>query len=338
MKIVTLNEFEPEWIWLRDVYADDPELTWSPNQTDRVQQVPAWIPKRRSVARMMAAWKAAGELAGHQDLLVTHGPRPTMYGAIAAKLRRGGTRHLAFLNFTDLPTGAMRRVMALAFKHVDHFAVYSTMERTLYSEYFDLPIDRFEMVHWGVHRPVFDAQEAPLETGDYICALGSQARDYAVLCEAMRQVPHCRLVIVATPQSMLGADPPPNVVVHHNISLAKAMNILGHSRFMVVPLRASDVPCGHVTLVSAMHLGKAVICTDSSGVTDYVQPDVTGYVVESGNANAMAQAIGDLHDRPADIDRFGAAGRLFADEHCSEKTTIRHFGEYLVRLGVRQPR
>lgn len=333
MKIVTLNEFEPQWIWLRDVLTDL-NLTWSANNTDQNQRVPAWMPRRHSVTRVAAAWNAAGELRNGEDLLVTHGPRPSLYGALAAKLRRGGARHLAYLNFTDLPVGAMRSAMALAFKHVDHFVVFSTMERRLYANYFDLPVERFEMLHWGVRRPLFNDSDPALENGDYICALGSQARDYAVLCDAMRQLPQCRLVIVATPDSMGGARPPPNVTVHENISLAKAMNILGNSRFMVVPLRASDVPCGHVTLVSAMHLGKAVISTDSSGVTDYVQPGVTGRVVEPGSVNAMARAIAELHANPAEVERLGAAGKSFATEHCSEETTIRHFRNYLASLGV----
>jgi len=329
MKIVTLNELEPEWKWFRDEFAAEADLTWSRNHTLQGQRIPTWLPRRHTVARMLAAWNAAGDLENGRDLLITHGPRPTLYGALSAKLRRGGTRHLAFLNFTDLPVGLMRRVMAAAFKHVDHFAVYSTMEQRLYSDYFRLPIERFEMVHWGVHRPSFDAQDPAIEAGDYICALGSQARDYAVLCDAMRQLPRIRLVIVATARSMLGIEPPANVTVRQDISLPQAMNILGHSRFMVLPLRANDVPCGHVTLVSAMHLGKAVICTDSSGVTDYVQPGITGRIVQPGDANALARAIESLSRDPSEVERLGAAGKSFATEHCSELTTIDHLKNYL---------
>ncbi len=41
------------------------------------------------------------------------------------------------------------------------------------------------------------------------------------------------------------------------------------------------MPCGHVTLVSAMHLGKAFVISNSSGVKDYVQHGENAIVCEA---------------------------------------------------------
>ena len=47
--------------------------------------------------------------------------------------------------------------------------------------------------------------------------------------------------------------------LHVAIPYPRAMNILQHSRFMVLPLKGSAVPCGHVTLVAAMLLFMVVV-------------------------------------------------------------------------------
>ena len=69
------------------------------------------------------------------------------------------------------------------------------------------------------------------------------------------------------------------------------MGVLYHSRFMVLPLINSKVPCGHVTIVAAMHLGKAMVVTSSSGVADYVTDDENAVTVPPNDVDAMASAI-----------------------------------------------
>jgi len=239
-------------------------------------------------------------------------------------------RHLAFsFNFTDLPTGIQRKVMERAFRSVERFTVFSSVERQLYAQYFNLPIERFDLLHWGVRPP--RVKGPPLEEGDYLCAIGGQARDYATLMRAMARLPHLRLVLVATPQSLMNVDIPANVSVHTNIPLAMAMNILAYSRYMVLPLRDNRVPCGHVTLVAAMHLGKAVIATGSAGLLDYITPGVSGLTCPAGDHAALARTIQSVHDDPEMAPRLGLAGQLFAHTHCVEERVVEYFQQFLMK-------
>lgn len=239
-------------------------------------------------------------------------------------------RHLAFsFNYTVLPTGMNRRLMAQAFRSVERFVVFSSVERELYAEYFDLPVDRFDMLYWDVQPPNVDPSEPPLERGDYICAIGSQARDYATLLRAMRRLPSFRLVIVAAPENLVNIEIPANVSVHTNIPNGQAMNILAHSRYMVLPLRDTKVPCGHVTLVSAMHLGKAVIATESAGLLDYISPGVTALTCPARDDVAWAMTMQAIHDDPAMSRRLGLAGQLFVRKHCVEERVVEYFRQFL---------
>ena len=221
--------------------------------------------------------------------------------------------------------------MRLAFRTVNRFVCFSRMERSLYAAHFDLDIDRIDMIHWAARRPPTDPRAEAIVAGAYICAIGSQGRDYATLIAAMKLLPQIRLIVVTTPESVAGLSLPENVEIRCNIPLHQAMNVLQHSRFSVIPLRGSEVPCGHVTIVSAMHLEKATIVTDSSGVADYVEDGVNGLTVPVGDARAMASAIDRLWNEPAHCSLLGQAAVAFARTSCSEQSAANYFEGYLRR-------
>jgi len=145
----------------------------------------------------------------------------------------------------------------------------------------------------------------------------------------MRSLPAVRLAIVATPESVRGLAIPDNVVLHCNIPLASAMNILRHSRFMVVPLRDGTVPCGHVTIVSAMHCAKATIASASSGISDYIVDASNGLTVPPGDALSMSRAIDALWSDPSRASRLGRAAMDFAERYCGEQAAVDYFERYL---------
>ena len=98
---------------------------------------------------------------------------------------------------------------------------------------------------------------------------------------------------------------------------------------MVLPLNSSEVPCGHVTIVAAMHLGKAMIVTASSGVEDYVLANENALVSPAKDANALSASIEKLWEEEDLCARLGANGKAFALEKCSERKVTEHFEAYL---------
>jgi glycosyltransferase involved in cell wall biosynthesis len=101
---------------------------------------------------------------------------------------------------------------------------------------------------------------------------------------------------------------------------------------MVLPLLHARVPCGHVTIVNAMYMSKAVVATASQGVADYIREGDNGLLVPPGDADALAQRIEQLWGDEALADKLGAAGRDFAERHCSERSTIDYVSAYLRSL------
>jgi glycosyltransferase involved in cell wall biosynthesis len=287
------------------------------------------------MATTLAARRLIRKHAG-RSVLVSHGPLLALYSECLARPTVRQALHLVFsFNFTDLPTGARRSLLRRYLRRVDRLVVASTIERALYSEYFELEVDRIDLLLWGIQPPVQElTKPARFSDGPYICAIGSQARDYNTLMEAMRRIPYIKLILVATPDSLPQGVVPANVKVLTNVPLADAMNVLAHSTFMVLPLRDSTVPCGHVTVVSAMHMGKAILATESAGLSDYLIDGSNAEFFLPKNPKQLAEKIQHLFSEPLLCQRLGTFASTFAKQHCSEDNAAAYFRRYLENNGI----
>lgn len=334
MKIINLSDIsDTKWHWLKQEF-NDPALIWSHYSSASIK-LPSFLPKKDSIARSLNAVRAVASTLNKPSLLVSHGPRPSYYGASMAKLMQPNLPHLAYsFNFTDLPVGFQHKSMAKAYQQVDRFVVYSSLEKKLYADYFDLSLDKIDMLHWAVHAPKVDLSTPPVVAGRYICALGSQGRDYKTLFAAMHNLKHIQLVLVATADSVQSLQIPDNVKLLTNVPLAQAHNVLAHSQLMVLPLRDSQVPCGHVTIVSGMFFNKAIIVTNSEGVHDYIQDKKTGLFFNAQDVADLTQKIAQLWEDTAQTEQLAHAGFAFANTHCTEHTVVDYFQKYLKTINV----
>jgi glycosyltransferase involved in cell wall biosynthesis len=316
---------EPGWRWISAApQLDDLDWTFYSNIPQNALERGV---RRPRLSRYRACRDlAAATRAGRFDLVVTHHPLVTCWTELFCRGRRP-CPHVAYaFNFTRLPRGPRRSLMRRAFSSVERFVVFSQFERALYADYFRIPESRLEMVHWGVREP--EAAAAPCDAirgdgpADAICAVGSQARDYATLLEAMRRLPRIPLVLVARPVNLRGLAVPPNVTVRLDVPLSEAQAVIRRSRFMVLPLSSTQVPCGHVTLVTAMYCARAVLATASSGLSDYLVAGHSGLTVAPEDPVELAAAIDQLWNDPETAERLGKNGREFALAHCGEARTI----------------
>jgi glycosyltransferase involved in cell wall biosynthesis len=292
---------------------------------------------RNERLRRLAAWQMAGNAAleDRADIVVTHGPEIACEVRYFLKLYGYRGPHLAFtFNYPWLPTRLKRAIHRSGFRGIDRFIVFSTMERRLYHEQFNIPLERLEFMHWGVAPPGVDSANKPLIDGDYVCAIGGNARDYVTFIESVKRLPQINVVMVVRSTSLAGINVPPNVRVMTEIPWGQAMNVLAFSRFMALPLDGAEIPCGHMTLVSAMHLGKAIAITRSTGIEDYIREGDNGLMVSPKSVDELTEVLSRMWDSPDLCTRLGEAGRAFAAEHCSEQSTFKRFARIIRQLGV----
>jgi glycosyltransferase involved in cell wall biosynthesis len=317
---------DPEWRWI-EPYFSGSDVKFEFARCPPRKPLGAFLNLSRLLGALQAVRMAEQRKA---MLIVTHGPTLGAWCALLAWIFGLKIPIVAHsFNFTSLPSLAKRLVFRIALRRVDRFVVFSHLEREIYSMVFDIPTERFDFVHWGVRAPDVENPDQAVEAEGYVAAIGGNARDYRTLIEAAWRSPEMRFVLVVRPENLAGMKIPSNVSVHANISFAKAMNILFHSRFMVLPLIAGDAACGHVTLVAAMHLGKAIVATDSAGISDYVQDRENAIIVDPGSAQTLAEAVSTLW-RDTDLcSRLGENGRSFARSRCTEAEIAKHFATYL---------
>ncbi len=333
---------DPDWIWIGDLIDPDftiggrrlewtgfsvaPELNFRSELGLKVAKRVASVARFAGVRTLAAAAKRRPF-----DLIVTQGPWVTAWTELGLGGAKFGARHLAFsFNFTDLPTGVRNTLMTQAFRRVDALAVFTDAEQSLYQRCFGLNPRSLVRAPWGVSPPLESAPKRAIE-GDYFAALGGEARDYQTLCETARRCPDSQFVAIARPHNFEGIDAPPNLSVHFNLPFEEAWGMIWHSMAALIPLRSRETPCGLVTLVGTMHLGKPQIVTDAVGVGDYVKHEVSGLLVPPKDPEAMAAAVKRLQDDRDLRARLGANAKAYAKAECSEAKTVEFFTDVLGR-------
>jgi glycosyltransferase involved in cell wall biosynthesis len=277
---------------------------------------------------LQAVWTARKRRA--RLLLITDGGA-AVWCSLASLIMRSNIPSCAFtFNYPIPPTGIKRWLMSLVLRRIDEFFVHSSLESALYSKHFKIPIGRFKVRLWGIGKPN-GLPEHPLHPQPYVCAIGSNGRDYTTLMDASRLIPHIPVIAVVLPSNLEGMVVPGNVRVLLDTPFEVAMNTLRFSEFMVLPLVSSTTPCGHVTLVCAMHLRKAVIATDSGAICDYVINGHNGILCPASSPTELAAAISKLWDDPELTGRLAAANEEFGAMRCTEDVARRDFAELMIR-------
>jgi glycosyltransferase involved in cell wall biosynthesis len=128
------------------------------------------------------------------------------------------------------------------------------------------------------------------------------------------------------------------------------LGLQGRVRFLGVRadvadiLRASDVfvlssrwEGNPMSVMEAMAAGLPVVSTAVGGVPELVREGVTGLLVPSEDAGALAQALQALVDDPVRRQAMGAAARRHAVEHFDIRHTVRGYEQLYEKLLTQRP-
>jgi len=214
----------------------------------------------------------------------------------------------------------LHRVLGLR-RRIDHIAVYATFQRTVAIEQLGYRPEQVTLTTFMVDTDFWRSDGLTVADRDrpMICAVGQELRDYPTLVEAVRGLDVDTVIAAASPwsrraDSSSGVDIPDNVTVT-GLGLFELRQLYAEASFVVVPVEETDFQAGITTILEAMSMGLAVICTRTTGQTDTVVDGVTGLEVPPGDVGALRTAIRRLLDDPAEAVRLGAAARSWVVEH-----------------------
>lgn len=214
--------------------------------------------------------------------------------------------------------------------HIDVFFVYSTWQETFIQTRWKLPDWRAIFTPFMVDTCFFrpgkfpESRRKPTFNFKYesvICAVGLEYRDYPTLIEAVRGLPVQAVLAAASPWSKrhdttAGRELPDNVLVHR-FTQYELRELYAASQFVVMPLYQVDFQAGVTTILEAMAMGKAVICTRTLGQTDVIVDGETGLYVEPGNPCSLRSAIKRFLANPEEAERMGRNGRKWVEQELS---------------------
>lgn len=251
--------------------------------------------------------------------IITAFPQLPVCVGIRKRLFRKSTPVIASTFNLGALHGNVKKLLARsALKTVNKFIVHSSAEIVNYSQYLNLPTNRFEFI--PLHKPLMEITEDENTEQPFILSMGSANRDYKTLFGAIKKTGH-PLTVVAPEHALSGLDIPPSVTIKSNLSLAECRTLVQQSRINVIPINNEATASGQVTVIEAMMYQKPVIATDTIGTRDYIKHEKTGFLTSAKSITELAAAIDTLWHDPAQRSTIAKQAQHYVKEELSHKKT-----------------
>lgn len=125
-----------------------------------------------------------------------------------------------------------------------------------------------------------------------------------------------------------------------DLGVEEVVHFLGTRRDLPLIYRALDLYVQpsrweglSLAMLKAMGAGLPVVVTRVSGALEVVQDGVNGRLVPPGDAQALAEAILDLYQKPQERRRLGEAARRTVAEHYSQEAMLKKLADLYQELG-----
>ena len=215
-----------------------------------------------------------------------------------------------------------------AHSHLKAIVCASSLQRDIARDELAVPADKLHFVRQPADERFWRPQDQPVE--HLICSVGSEARDYRTLVEAVRGLDVRTEIAVGgivfrtgdvtadlSPalKPLAAADLPEHVHVRQQLGHHDLRHMYARSKFVVVPTEEVDFDAGVTVIVEAMAMGKAVVATRSRGQRDIIVDGENGLLVPPGDPQALRAAIERLLADPAATERMGQAARRLVEDH-----------------------
>jgi glycosyltransferase involved in cell wall biosynthesis len=222
---------------------------------------------------------------------------------------------------------ALMRALRLT-SRIDRMVVYSSRQRDLIAAALSYPSDRFVLSPFMVDTAFFAPDAVDTPGRRMICSAGLEFRDYPTMVEAVRGLDIEVVLAAASPWSKR-RDVSGDVAIPANVTVdrfgfADLRTLYASAELVVVPLVDTDFQAGITTILEAMAMGKAIICTRTRGQVDVIVDGSTGIYVPPGDADALRSAIERLLADPGLTGRLGGAARAWAVAEADIETYARH--------------
>lgn len=300
-------------------------------ETDRSRKVASGRAWGGFMGHAAETWKAAVRSAGSRGI-ITAFPQLAAAVGLRKRLSNSDIPVLAWtFNMGRVYPGIRGHVSRIVLRRIDRFIVHSRAEIAAYSEWLDIPPERFTFLPFET--PIREIEVAEDTEHPFIVSLGSAQRDYALLFAVLAELP-LPAVVVAAPHAVAGLTAPPNVTVRSGLSASQCFELIQRARFVVIPVANQTTASGQVTMLDAMMYARPVIITSCPGSVDYISDGVDGLLVREGDRADLRTAMQRLWEDEPLRRAMGAAARQRGEQSFSERAIGIEMGRILRDLGA----
>jgi glycosyltransferase involved in cell wall biosynthesis len=257
---------------------------------------------------------------GRYDAVISWGEHLGLPFAMLLKLTTTRVPHVAIFSWISKRKKAT--LLKLAHSHIDRLILMSSVQRDFAVQRLGIPLSKIAFLRWPVDQKFWRPMNVE---ADMICAVGREMRDYGTLIRAIWNlyIP-CHIAAGgdveagkkdAWKEAIEEAGPIPPHISLGKKNYVELRELYGRSRFVVIPLLPTDTDNGTTSILEAMAMGKAVICSKAKGQVDVIQDGRTGLYVQTGDPKALRDAIQYLWDHPDEAERMGKAGREYIEKN-----------------------
>jgi glycosyltransferase involved in cell wall biosynthesis len=269
-------------------------------------------------AKALLAWATFRSRRAY-DVVVTDGEQIGLpFAALCRVAGRRGSRHFMIVHVLSVRKKTTPWRLFRLGRYVDKLIVYASAQRRFAIEQLGVAPDRVVLTPFMVDTRFFSPVQPDPPTRRKICSVGLERRDFHTLCAAVDGLDVEVVLAVGSnwstqPDRITGSPLPSNVSVC-TLDFVALRALYAECRFVVMPLHEIDFQAGVTTILEAMAMGKAVVCSATSGQTDVIVDERTGLYVPPGDAAALRAAIERLLDDPDYAAELGRAARADAEQ------------------------
>lgn len=266
---------------------------------------------------LMLAW-ACFQQREQYKVVFTDGEQIGIPLALLCKF--GGQGEMHHLMITHILSVGKKMLFFDLFKlqtQIDMFFVFSTWQKRFIERRWNVEPEHVKYTPVMVDSKFFSPKEVTAKPRRMICSVGMEFRDYPTLIEAVRGL-DVEVVIVAASTYSKRADSTEDQDIPDNVTVSRMglydlRQLYADSLFVVIPLYNVNFSAGATSIMEAMAMGKAVVCSRTPGQTDVVIDGETGLYVPPEDPQALRQTIEYLLANPKLADEMGAAGQRMID-------------------------
>jgi len=184
---------------------------------------------------------------------------------------------------------------------------------------FGIPPSRLHFVHMGIDTEFWQVDGADAEPDLVIGAGNDRHRDHPLLVRAMTDLQRSRPSLRFELVTHHPVEVPPDLGARHSeLAHPEMRKMYARASVVALALKPNLHLSGLSVLLEAMACGRPVVVTDSPGLSEYVRNGETALVVPTGEADALAEAVGGLLADPDRARAIGTAAGAFVRRFSTE--------------------